>query len=109
MVELGTPAGEPGEAAAEWQLATGVWPVEGIAVGVADAEATHVYTLVRADGRRFQLTEPLYRLAELLEQRLPLATIAVRLSERVGRRLEPSDVATLIVQKLAPWGVVAPR
>jgi hypothetical protein len=109
MVELGTPPGEPVETTTEWQLATGVWPVEGTAVGVADADAAHVYTLVRPDGRRFQLTEPLYRLAELLEQRLPLATIAVRLSERVGRRLEPSDVATLIVRKLAPWGVVAAR
>jgi len=109
MVELVTPSVEPGKTTTEWQLATGVWPVEGIVVGVANAEAVHVYTLVRPDGRRFQLTEPLYRLAELLEQRLPLATIAVRLSERVGRRFEPGDVATLIAQKLEPWGVVAPR
>ena len=109
MVELGTPFGEPGKATTEWQLATGVWPVQGIALGVANADAAHVYTLVRPDGRRFQLTEPLYRLAELLEQRLPMATIAVRLSERVGRRLEPGDVVTLIAQKLEPWGVVAPR
>jgi hypothetical protein len=109
MVELGTPPRDPGKTTTEWRLAAGVWPVEGVAFGVPDADAAQVYTLVRPDGRRFQVTEPLYRLAELLEQRLPLATIAVRLSERVGRPLEPSDVATLIERKLAPWGVVVPR
>jgi hypothetical protein len=109
MVELGTLSTESGEATPEWRLAAGVWPVEGIAFGAPAADAAHVYTLVRPDGRRFQLSEPLYRLAELLEQRLPLATIAVRLSERLGRSLEPSDVASLIERKLVPWGVVAPR
>jgi hypothetical protein len=108
MVEPGTPP-QPGEPGPKWGLAAGVWLVEGTAVGAAQGDPAHVFTLVRPDGRRFQVSESLYRLAELLEQRLPLTTIAVRLSEWVGRPLEPSDVATLIERKLAPWDVVAPR
>jgi hypothetical protein len=102
---------EPGDGAtgSEWRLAPGVWLIEGTAVGAPQTIPGHVYTLVRPDGRRFQVSQSLYHLAELIEQELTLATIAQRLSERLGRPLAPRDVATLIEQKLLPWGAVVPR
>jgi hypothetical protein len=48
----------------------------------------------------------LYRLAELLQGRLSADQVAARLSERLGRSLGASDVATLVETKLAPQGVV---
>ncbi len=93
----------------DWILAPGVWPVEGTAVGIPNGSPAHVYTLVRRDGRRFQVSEPLYRLAELLEARLPLAVVAEKLGERLGRPLGEHQVDRLIREKLVPWDVVAPR
>ncbi len=96
-------------AGSEWGLAPGVWPVEGFAIGTPRPEPAHVYTLVRPDGRRFQVSESLYRLAELLEARQSLTAIAAELSGRLGRPLGADDVDRLIREKLLPWAVVAPR
>jgi hypothetical protein len=93
----------------EWILAPGVWPVEGTVVGAPGGCPAHSYTLVRRDGRRFQVSEPLYRLAELLEAGHPLAVVAQKLGERLGRSLDERQVARLIREKLVPWDVVAPR
>jgi NAD(P)-dependent dehydrogenase (short-subunit alcohol dehydrogenase family) len=67
----------------------------------------HVYALLLPNGRRFQVSEPLYRLAELLQTRLPAEEIAARLGARLGRSLSVADVAALVATKLAPEGVVA--
>ena len=101
--------GPPTPDPVEWRLASGVWLVEGTAVGAGAAVDEHVYTLVLPDGRRYQVSEPLYRLAELLECRLSLQEVAARLSERLGRPLTVADVAGLVERKLVPQHVVTPR
>jgi hypothetical protein len=110
MVETGGP--QPGGQSTElphgppaWVLAHGVGLIEGALVG-SDEPGGHVFVIVRPDGRRFQVSEPLYRLAELLQGRLSADQVAARLSERLGRSLGASDVATLVETKLAPQGVV---
>ena len=110
MVGIGGPqAGDEGtdlpHAPAAWALAHGVGLIEGALVG-SDGPGGHVYVIVRPDGRRFQVSEPLFRLAELLQGRLSADQVAARLSERLGRSLGASDVATLVETKLAPQGVV---
>jgi hypothetical protein len=92
--------------ALEWQVARGVSLWEGTLAGAEPAGA-HVYALLLPNGRRFQVSEPLYRLAELLQTRLPAEEIAARLGARLGRSLSVADVAALVATKLAPEGVVA--
>jgi hypothetical protein len=87
-------------------LAPGVGLLEGTLVGAEPAGA-HVYALVLPNGRRFQVSEPLYRLAELLQSHLPPEEIAARLSARLGRPLSAADVASLVATRLQPQGVVA--
>ena len=91
-----------------WALAHGVGLMEGALVG-AEGAGGHAYVIVRPDGRRFQVSEPLYRLAELLQGRLSADKVAARLSERLGRSLTAADVVTLVETKLAPQGVVRAR
>ncbi len=98
------PAAEPHP----WPLARGVGLLEGTLAG-ADGAGGHVYALVLPSGRRFQVSEPLYRLAELLRGRLPAAEVAAGLGGRIGRPLSAADVATLVATKLAPHGVVSER
>ena len=93
----------------EWQLAPGVWLVEGTAVGTNHDRGQHVYTLVRPDGRRFQVSEALYRLAQALEQRQSLTEIAAHMGAYLARPLSAPDVTKLIHQKLVPWGVATLR
>ena len=88
-----------------WALAHGVGLMEGALVG-PEGLGGHTYVIVRPDGRRFQVSEPLYHLAELLQGRLSADEVAARLSERLGRSLTASDVVTLVETKLAPQGVV---
>jgi hypothetical protein len=90
---------------AVWRLAPGVWPQEGrVAAGRAAADE-RAYTLIMPSGRRFELTEPLYRLAELLEAPRAVPDVAARLGERLGRPISPAQVAALIDEKLADHGV----
>ncbi len=91
-----------------WPLARGVGLVEGALIG-PEGPGGHVYTLVLPDGRRFQVSGPLYRLAELLASTLSAEEVAARLSERLGRSLGAADVAALVETKLAPQGVVRVR
>ena len=67
----------------------------------------HVYALVLPSGRRFQVSEPLFRLAELLQSHLPAEQIAARLGARLGRPISVADVATLVATRREPQGVVA--
>jgi hypothetical protein len=106
--EVQTPEGEtPDETPVPhpWPLAYGVGLLEGTLVGAVGA-GRHAYALVLRDGRRFEVSEPLYRLAELLQGRLSAEEIAARLSARLGRPLSVADVAGLVELKLAPQGVV---
>src|SRR5581483_5452730 len=66
-----------------WRLAPGVSLLQGTLAGGEPAGA-HVYALVLPSGRRFQVSEPLFRLAELLQGQLPPEEIAARLSARLG-------------------------
>jgi hypothetical protein len=90
----------------QWPLARGVSLLEGTLVG-GEQPGAHVYALVLPSGRRFQVSEALYRLAELLQSRLPPDEIAARLTARLGRRLTVANVAALVDTKLRPQGVVA--
>ncbi|HLH26470.1 MAG TPA: hypothetical protein VK066_28450 [Chloroflexota bacterium] len=89
-----------------WRLAPGVSLLAGTLVG-GDQSGVQVYALVLPNGQRFQVSEPLYRLAELLRSRLPPEEIAARLSARLGRPLGVAEVASLVATRLAPRGVVA--
>lgn len=105
------PASDPASATTTdtiaWRLAPGVGLLEGTLAGGEPVNA-HVYALVLPSGRRFQVSEPLFRLAELLQSRLPAEQIAARLSARLGRALPVADVATLVATRLEPQGVVVP-
>ena len=90
----------------EWILARGVSLLEGTLVGGEQAGA-HVYALVLPSGRRLQVSEALYRLAELLQSRLPPEGVAARLGARLGRPLSVDDVAALVATRLRPQGVVS--
>jgi hypothetical protein len=89
-----------------WRLAPGVGLLEGTLVG-GEPEGAHAYALVLPSGRRLQVSEPLYRLAELLQRPLPPEEVAARLSARLDRPLSVADVATLVATRLQPQGVVA--
>ena len=91
-----------------WPLAPGVGLLEGTQVG-PEGVAGPVYALVLPDGRCFQLSEPLYRLAELLRGTWSADEIAARLSQRLGRTASAADVGRLVESKLAPQGIVRPR
>jgi hypothetical protein len=107
MVEPGTgPARsshDPLEAV--WRLAPGVWPQEGQAVTGRAMADERAYTLIMPSGRRFELTEPLFRLAELLEAPRSVPDVAARLGKRLGRPISAAQVAALIDEKLADHGV----
>src|SRR3954466_12315220 len=99
------PAGPTPTAAIPWQLAPGVGLLEGTLAG-GEPVSAHIYALVLPSGRRFQVSEPLFRLAELLRSRLPAEQIAARLGARLGRPITVADVATLVATRLEPLGVV---
>jgi hypothetical protein len=63
------------------------------------------YLLVAPSGHRYAVSEPLYRLAELLRRPRPLAEIAATLSTRLGHPLDAPAVAALIESKLAARGL----
>ncbi len=86
-----------------WRLTPGVGLIEGTLIG-PDGPAGPVYGLFLPDGRRYELSEPLYRLAEQLQGRLSVETIADRLSARLGRTLDAPAVTALIESRLAPRG-----
>jgi hypothetical protein len=90
---------------AVWRLAPGVWPQEGRVVAGRTVGDDRAYTLIMPSGRRFELTEPLYRLAELLEAPRAVPDVAARLGERLGRPISAAQVASLIDEKLADHGV----
>jgi hypothetical protein len=90
----------------QWTLVRGVSLLEGTLVGT-EQPGTHAYALVLPSGRRLQVTEALYRLAELLQSRLPPEEIAARLAARLGRPLTVGDVAALVDTRLRPQGVVS--
>ena len=89
-----------------WRLAPGVGLLEGTLAG-GEPAGTHVYALVLPSGRRFQVSEPLFRLAELLQSALPAEQIAARLAARLGRPVTVADVAILVSTRLEPRGVVS--
>jgi hypothetical protein len=91
-----------------WALARGVGLLEGTRVN-AEGAAGQVYALVLPDGRCFEVSEPLYRLAALLQGTWSADEIAARLSEHMGRGVSTDDVARLVEAKLVPQGVVYPR
>src|SRR5262249_5959827 len=108
MVEAGAgAAGAPYDPlTAVWRLAPGVWPQEGrVAAGERGATDDRAYTLIMPSGRRFEVPEPLYRLAELLEAPRTVPDVAARLGERLGRPISAAQVASLIDEKLADHGV----
>ena len=86
----------------QWRLAPGVWPVEGTVVGGTAAPGEHAYTLVLPNGRRYQVSEALYRLAELLASGRSLEEVAARLSEWLGRPIAAAEVEALVERKLVP-------
>ncbi len=90
-----------------WRLAPGVGLLEGTLVGPA-GPAGPAYVLVLPDGRRYRVSEPLYRLAELLRGRLSAEEIAARLSARLGRPLSAGEVTRLVEQRLVPYGAACP-
>ena len=98
-------AGVSSPAPVQWRLAPGVWPVEGTVVGGTAAPGEHAYTLVLPNGRRYQVSESLYRLAELLASGLSLEEVAARLSERLGRPIAAAEVEALVERKLVPQGI----
>jgi hypothetical protein len=100
------PASSAPLSAIPWRLAAGVGLLEGTLAG-GEPVSTHVYALVLPSGRRFQVSEPLFRLAELLQSRLPAEQIAARLGARLGRSITVADIATLVATRLEPQGVVA--
>jgi hypothetical protein len=93
----------------EWQLAAGVGLVEGTVIGAGQAAGRHAYTVVLPSGRRFEVSESLYRLAELLAGRRTLSEITARLAERLGRPFSEAEVAALVERKLASQGIATPR
>jgi len=60
----------------------------------------------RADGQIIQVTPLLYSLLEAVDGRRDLAALADELSRTCGKLVEPSDVALLLDEKLAPLGVL---
>src|SRR5437879_11316724 len=91
MVESGARAAPASQdpLGAVWRLAPGVWPQEGRAVaGRAEADE-RAYTLIMPSGRRFELTEPLYRLAELLEAPRSVPDVAARSEEHTSELQSP--------------------
>ena len=89
-----------------WRLAPGVGLLEGTLAG-GEPPGARAYALVLPSGRRLQVSEPLFRLAALLQAGLPAEEVAARLSERLGRPLAAADVAALVASKLQPLGVVS--
>lgn len=87
-----------------WRLAPGVDLLAGTALSCEQRGRT-LYLLVAPSGHRYAVSEPLYRLAELLRRPRSLAEIAAALSARLGRQLDAPAVAALIASKLAARGL----
>jgi hypothetical protein len=88
-----------------WQLTPGVGFLEGTLVGDGAHAGQHAYLLVLPDGRRFNVSRPLYHLARLLAGGASLATAAARLSESMARPIGEQEVEALISRRLAPLGL----
>jgi hypothetical protein len=87
-----------------WRLAPGVDLLAGTALS-GEQRGHTLYLLVAPSGHRYAVSEPLYRLAELLRSSRSLAEIATALSTRLGRPLDAPAAAALIESKLAAHGL----
>ena len=87
-----------------WQLAPGVSLLAGTALS-GERRGAELYLLVAPSGHRYAVSEPLYRLAELLARPRAVAEVAAELAVRLGRPLDPAAAATLIESKLASRGL----
>src|SRR5688572_13311608 len=67
---------------------------------------TSPYLARRGDGQTIQLTELLYVVLEAIDGQRDLAAIADVVSERIGRRATPENVAFLVDEKLRPLGLL---
>ncbi len=64
------------------------------------------YLVQRADGKAIQLPAILYALAERIDGQATYEQIAAAVSEAVGAGIEPDDARFLVVEKLAPLGLI---
>jgi len=81
----------------------------GVELGELDSGSTEqAYLLTLPDGRNYQLARPLYHLASLLDGERTTDEVADALSSRIGRPISAEEVTTIVEQKLAPLGILAP-
>ncbi len=65
------------------------------------------YLIGRPDGKMLLVSSVVYSVAGCIDGRRNVAEIAAEVSNAVGRRLDPANLAHLIEAKLRPLGVVA--
>src|ERR671936_1998919 len=78
-----------------------------LAGGLAGSAYTEQQWLVQRGDRYLQLTEILYRIAELADGTHTPEDIAVLVSAMTRREISADDVRTLVAEKLDPAGIIA--
>src|SRR5919201_2770126 len=78
-----------------------------LAGGLAGSAYTEQQWLVQRGDRYLQLTEILYRIAEVADGKHTPEEISVLVSSMTRREISADDVRALVVQKLAPAGIIA--
>src|ERR671937_565554 len=78
-----------------------------LAGGLAGSAYTEQQWLVQRGDRYLQLTEILYRIAEVADGKHTPEEIAVLVSAMTRREISADDVRALIAEKLAPAGIIA--
>ncbi len=92
----------------EWEIPDPPRVVEPLEIVPIDTSSTcQKYLLKTADGRRFEISQFLFNIVELVDGVRSVDAIATEISQKEGKEYRRGDVETVLARYLAPSGVLA--